>query len=188
MPAAGWLAGRGLLDVSAGTRHCANAECPESWRKAWANDSLLTALAKLGNESPVMNLAVKAMSHTHVVDQIFAAHLRRADHPYTSTNLGAPPTLQALSAEIRATDHAYVEYASQLDDEQLAEQIDFTFTDGAPGRMSREEMLMHVITHGVGHRGQVSALMLLNSLVPASDGFTTWLHTAEASTRRRAAD
>jgi uncharacterized damage-inducible protein DinB len=52
--------------------------------------------------------------------------------------------------------------------------------------MSREEMLMHVITHGIGHRGQVSALMLLNSLTPAPDGFTTYLHTAEASARGRA--
>jgi uncharacterized damage-inducible protein DinB len=31
---------------------------------------------------------------------------------------------------------------------------------GVPDRMSREEMLRHVITHGIGHRGQVSALML----------------------------
>jgi uncharacterized damage-inducible protein DinB len=50
--------------------------------------------------------------------------------------------------------------------------------------MSREEMLMHVITHGVGHRGQVSAVMLLNSVPPAKDGFTTCLHELEASTRR----
>lgn len=70
---------------------------------------------------------------------------------------------------------------------QLAEEIDFVFTDGAPGRMTREEMLMHVITHGVGHRGQVSAVMLLNSVTPAPDGFTTYLHEAEALTRRRAA-
>jgi len=69
----------------------------------------------------------------------------------------------------------------------LAERIDFTFTDGAPGRMSREEMLMHVITHGVGHRGQVSAVMLLNDVKPANDGFTTYLHKTEASPRRRAA-
>ena len=61
------------------------------------------------------------------------------------------------------------------------------FTDGAPGRMSREEMLIHVITHGVGHRGQVSAVMLLNSVTPAADGFATYLHKAEAATRRRAA-
>jgi hypothetical protein len=46
---------------------------------------------------------------------------------------------------------------------------------------------MHVITHGVGHRGQVSAVMLLNEKPPAIDGFTTYLHTAEAATRRRGA-
>ena len=63
----------------------------------------------------------------------------------------------------------------------------FTFTDGAPGRMSRTEMLMHVITHGIGHRGQISAVMLLNSVPAAKDGFTTYLHEAEASTRRRIA-
>ena len=44
---------------------------------------------------------------------------------------------------------------------------------------------MHVITHGIGHRGQVSAVMLLNSAAPAKDGFTTYLHETEASTRRR---
>ena len=104
--------------------------------KAWANDELLTALAKLDREAIVVKLAVKALSHTHVVDRIFAAHL-------------------------------------------------FAFTDGAPGRMSREEMLMHVITHGVGHRGQVSAVMLLNELTPAKDGLTTYLHQAEAAQRRR---
>jgi len=42
-----------------------------------------------------------------------------------------------------------------------------------------------VIVHGAGHRGQVSALMLLNSVAPAKDGFTTYLHLAEAATRGR---
>jgi uncharacterized damage-inducible protein DinB len=46
--------------------------------KSWAIDQLLNALVKLGAESPVTNLAVKALSHTHVVDQIFAAHLKGA--------------------------------------------------------------------------------------------------------------
>ena len=97
------------------------------------------------------------------------------------------PTLEDLSADIRTSDREYVDYVSALDRGQLAERIDFTFTDGAPGHMSREEMLMHVITHGIGHRGQVSAVMLLNSVPPAKDGFTTYLHEAQASTRRRAA-
>jgi uncharacterized damage-inducible protein DinB len=155
--------------------------------KAWANDELLTALAELGAESPITGLAIKALSHSYVVDRIFAAHMRRKAHAYTSANLTEMPTLEALSADIRKSDQEYLDYVSTLDRRQLSERIDFTFTDGAPGRMSREEMLMHVITHGVGHRGQVSAVMLLNSVRTAKDGFTTYLHEAKASTRGRAA-
>jgi uncharacterized damage-inducible protein DinB len=154
--------------------------------KAWANDQLLTALAALGDGSAVTPLAIKALSHTYVVDRIFAAHLRRRDHGYTSANLSQMPALGDLSAEMRTSDREYLNYVTTLHHGQLADRIDFAFTDGAPGRMSREEMLLHVITHGVGHRGQVSALMLLNSLAPAKDGFTTYLHDAEALTRRRA--
>jgi uncharacterized damage-inducible protein DinB len=155
--------------------------------KAWANGELLTALARLGGESPITGLAIKALSHTYLVDRIFAAHLRQKAHAYTSANSSEMPTLEDLSADIRTSDREYIEYVSALDRDQLAETIDFAFTDGAPGRMSREEMLMHVITHGIGHRGQVSALMLFNSVPPAKDGFTTYLHEAEASTRRRTA-
>ena len=154
--------------------------------KAWANDELLTALATLGGESPITGLAIKALSHSYVVDRIFAAHMKRKAHAYSSANLSEMPTLEDLAADIRASDRDYIDYVSALDPRRLAERIDFTFTDGAAGRMSREEMLMHVITHGVGHRGQVSAVMLLNSDAPAKDGFTTYLHEAEAGTRRRA--
>jgi uncharacterized damage-inducible protein DinB len=155
--------------------------------KAWANDELLTALAGLGGEPTVTGLAIKALNHSYIVDRIFAAHLRRKPHAYTSANSSELPSLEELSALIGKSDREYIDYVSVLGRDQLADSIDFTFTDGAPGRMSREEMLMHVITHGIGHRGQVSALMLLNSIPPARDGFTTYLHEVEASTRRRAA-
>jgi uncharacterized damage-inducible protein DinB len=154
--------------------------------KAWADDELLTALAKLGEEQQTTKLAIKALSHSYIVDQIFAAHMKRKGHAYTSANLSEMPSLEDLSANIRAGDREYVEYIASLRREELAERIDFTFTDGAAGRMSREEMLMHVITHGVGHRGQVSAVMLLNAATPPKDGFATYLHEAEALTRRRA--
>jgi uncharacterized damage-inducible protein DinB len=155
--------------------------------KAWANDELLTALAKLGGGAQVTKLAVKALSHSHVVDRIFLLHLRNARHSYTSANLIELPELDQLAADIRATDREYLDYVSTLDREQLAEQIEFTFTDGAPGRMSREEILLHVVNHGTGHRGQVSAVLLLNGMTPANDGFTTYLHRAEAQDRGRAA-
>ena len=154
--------------------------------KAWANDELLNTLATLGDESPITGLAMKALNHSYIVDRIFAAQMRRQHHGYTSANSSETPTLEDLSSYIRESDREYIDYVTALDRDQLAERIDFVFTDGAPGRMSREEMLMHVITHGMGHRGQVSAVMLLNSVAAAKDGFTTYLHESEASARRRA--
>ena len=71
--------------------------------KAWANDTLLTALAGLGEESPVTTLAVKALSHTHVVDRIFAAHLRHDRHSYASANLDRMPALTDLSGSSKAS-------------------------------------------------------------------------------------
>ena len=155
--------------------------------KAWANDELLTVLAGLGalRRLTLTRLAIKALSHSYVVDRIFAAHLQRKAHPYTSANLSELPTLDDLAADMRRSDQEYIKYVPGLDRDALVERIDFVFTDGAPGRMSREEILMHVINHGTGHRGQVSALMLLNVISPARDGFTTYLHEAEASKRGR---
>ena len=78
-----------------------------------------------------------------------------------------------------------LDHVSGLDKARLAEPIDFTFTDGSPGRMSREEMLMHVTVHGEYHRGQISLIMMQNSIELPPDGFTSFLHKAEASSRRR---
>jgi uncharacterized damage-inducible protein DinB len=155
--------------------------------KAWANGELLTRLERLGplRRLTLTRLAIKALSHSHVVDRIFAAHLQRKSHAYPSANLSELPKLHELAADIRKSDQEYITYVSELDRDALSERIDFVFTDGKPGCMSREEMLMHVINHGTGHRGQVSALMLLNALTPARDGFTTYLHEKEASTRGR---
>jgi len=155
--------------------------------KAWANDDLLETLAGIGEDSEATGLAIKALSHSHVVDCIFLAHLQGVPHGFSSANLDHMPGLGELSTNIRATDRQYLDYVIPLHIDRLHERIDFTFTDGARGRMSREEMLMHVITHGVGHRGQISAVLLLNGLAPARDGFATYLHSAEANERRRAA-
>ncbi|MBS0273376.1 MAG: DinB family protein [Proteobacteria bacterium] len=155
--------------------------------KAWANDELLAALAKLGAASPVTGLAIEALSHSYVVDRIFAAHMKQEMHGYASANLAEMPALDALAAGILASDEDYIDYVSALDPRGLADPIRFTFTDGARGCMTREEMLLHVITHGAGHRGQIGALMLLNGMTPAKDGFTTYLHEAEAPARRQAA-
>jgi uncharacterized damage-inducible protein DinB/putative sterol carrier protein len=154
--------------------------------KAKANGDVLAAMRQFEEASPAKEIAVRVLSHTYVVDQIFAANLRRAEHGYTSPNRSHALSLEELSAAIETSDQWYLDYVSRLDEAQLAERIDFTFTDGLPGRMSREEMLMHVTVHGEYHRGQISLILMENSITPPGDGFTSYLHKAEASARRRA--
>ena len=153
--------------------------------KAQANEETLMAMRQFDDASPAKEIAIRVLNHTYAVDRIFAANLRQAEHGYTSPNPGLAPSLEELCAAIKSSDQWYIEYVSRLDEIQLAERIDFTFTDGLPGRMSREEMLMHVTVHGEYHRGQISLIMMQNSIAPPADGFTSYLHKSEASTRRR---
>ena len=89
--------------------------------------------------------AIRLMNHIHIVDRIFAAHLRGEPHGYAATNTPETPALEALHSAVRETDRWFIEQASALTPSQCAETVAFVFTDGQRGRMSREEMLAHVI-------------------------------------------
>src|SRR5215475_7469261 len=99
--------------------------------KAWANAELLTAMKQFDGTSHTYDrdIAIRILNHTYVVDQIFAANLRRMDHGYKGANTAAIPTLDELSQAIRASDQWYADYVAGLDEAALAETIDFTFTD-----------------------------------------------------------
>jgi uncharacterized damage-inducible protein DinB/putative sterol carrier protein len=153
--------------------------------KATANDEILASMRLFDDASPAREIAIRILSHTYVVDRIFAANLTGTESGYTSANASRAPSLSELSEAIKTSDQWYIDYVSHLDKAQLAERIDFTFTDGEPGRMSREEMLMHVTIHGGSHRGQIGWMMMQNSITPPADRFTSYLHKAEAEARRR---
>lgn len=155
--------------------------------KAQANGDLLAAMARFEEGSPAREVALRTISHTWVVDRIFAAHLEGRPHGFSAANQAEAPGLAQLTADIATSDAWLVDYVARLTPAQAAEVIDFTFTDGAPGRMSREEMLMHLITHGCGHRGQVGWMMIEAGVEPPTDGLTTYLHASEAAARRRTA-
>ena len=156
--------------------------------KAWANDELFAELTKV---DPVAHTAerqaaIRVLNHIFVVDRIFSAHLRGEAHGYAATNTAETPTLEALRDEVAASDRWYVDYIGTLTPQALAESVDFMFTDGQPGRMSREEMLAHVATHGSYHRGAVGRIMAQVSVPPPRDIFTVYLHQSEPQRRVRA--
>lgn len=118
-----------------------------------------------------------------MVDRIFAGHLRGEPHGYTASNTPETPTLAQLREQVADIDGWYVAYTASLSAPQLGEPLAFTFTDGDAGRMSREEILAHVITHGAYHRGEVGRLLKQTPTPPPRDLYTRFLHQTEPARR-----
>jgi uncharacterized damage-inducible protein DinB len=153
--------------------------------KTWANEELFALLATLPPEhAEALHTSLRSLNHIYVVDRIFQAHLSGQPRPYDATNTPATPTLAQLQADVAATDAWYQSYVAGLSDAALLEVLNFSFTDGDPGRMSREEILLHVITHGGYHRGNVGQVLKSISVAPPRDLYTKFLHHSEPSRRQ----
>ena len=153
--------------------------------KTWANAGMYKVLLETasGAASDQWREAIRMMNHMYVVDRIFAAHLTGAAHGYTGANTPETPEIGALHEAVKEMDAWYARYVLSLTAEQLQEIIPFTFTDGLQGSMSREEILMHVITHGSYHRGAVGRMLAERGVATPPDTLTRSLHISEPSRR-----
>lgn len=153
--------------------------------KAWANRELFALLGTLPDTlNEQRHTCIRTLNHIYVVDRLFQARLAGTPDPFDRTNTDATPTLEALRSEVEATDAWYEDYVKTLAPAQRSEVLEFTFTDGDAGRMSREEILLHVITHGGYHRGNVGQVLKSVDIAPPRDLYTKFLHLSEG---RRAA-
>lgn len=157
-------------------------------QKAAINREFFSVIAKVDGDAhaDARHALIRLMNHIYVVDRIFSAHLCGEPHGYDKTNTVETPTLEALRDRVIASDKEYVELVDALTPLQLGQTIDFTFTDGQPGRMTREEMLGHVITHGSYHRGEVGQSLKRIASAPPRDLFTAYLHRTEPQRREPA--
>ena len=152
--------------------------------KAWANRELFALLASLPPEhTEPLHTCTRTLNHIHVVDRLFRARLSAEPQPFEATNTKDTPTLAQLRADVEATDAWYVNYVAALPASASTEMLDFSFTDGDRGRMSREEILLHVVTHGGYHRGNVGQVLKSISVAPPRDLYTKFLHQSEPARR-----
>lgn len=148
--------------------------------KAWANAELFALLGELPEKhADELHTCVRTLNHIYVVDRLFRARLSAQPTVFDATNTTATPSLGQLRDDVEATDAWYQGYVASLTEEQAAEVLDFTFTDGDRGRMSREEILLHIITHGGYHRGNVGQVLKSIAIAPPRDLYTKFLHQSE---------
>ncbi|KUM27087.1 damage-inducible protein DinB [Mesorhizobium loti] len=154
--------------------------------QAWANDELLEKLAGLDPRNGVERRAVlRLMNHIHVVSRIFAAHLTGVAHGYASDNTEETPELAELRAAMAESDRWYLGYLQTVSEQQLAEPVAFTFTDGDKGCVTRQEMLTHVVLHGSYHRGEIGRMLAAIEVAQPWDTYAVHLHRVEPSRRLR---
>lgn len=152
--------------------------------KAWANSELFTLLATLPSEhADALHTCIRTLNHIYVVDRIFRAHLSGEPRPFSATNTTETPSLGQLREDVEATDAWYQRYVLSMTAEVASQVLDFTFTDNDRGRMSREEILLHVLTHGGYHRGNVGQVLKSISVAPPRDLYTKFLHQSEPARR-----
>jgi uncharacterized damage-inducible protein DinB len=149
--------------------------------KAWADRELADVLVAQGHELPEAKRVsvLRLLDHAHAVDRIFVANLQRKPHGYASTEPVDLPRQAALLAAIDETDRWLIDHAVGLETNELEEQVAFVFTDGRAGRMSREEMLAHLIAHGGYHRGEIGRILTEQFGSSPPDTFTGYLRRFE---------
>ena len=153
--------------------------------KASIDDELLDALKLIDAEAHAENFrsALRVLNHAHIVDCIFASNLQKKPHAYTASWSEDAPALADLASAIREINRWYLDYLSRISAPDLEEVVQFTFTDGEHGRMSREEMLAHVITHSGYHRGEAGRLLPQIESTAMRDVFAGYLHRADPQRR-----
>jgi len=126
------------------------------------------------------------LDHVNTVDQIFKNHLSGSvENTFKTTNSEKTPNLSELQESVVATDKWFVKFVSDVNGERLKQNVQFTFTDGNNGKMTCEEMLLHVITHAGYHRGSVGQILEEVGIGSPPDSLTKFLHKYEPERRAR---
>ncbi|NRH26387.1 DinB family protein [Pseudomonas sp. MS19] len=153
--------------------------------KKWANAELLAFGERQLHLLPENDAEyfIRILNHTTVVDSLFISRMTGFPELYSADNTLETPTLSELKERIEKNDSWLVHFATTAVPETMSQVISFKFTDGDSGRLSVEEVLIHLLTHGSNHRGMASRTLAANGLERPKDTFTRYLHDAEPNRR-----
>jgi uncharacterized damage-inducible protein DinB len=146
--------------------------------KAWCNQRLLGAMRAASARQTEPRAWLEALftfDHIVRVDELFKTRLAGTQPTHRSSVANAMPDLEEIAGRMAAVDAWYIEYASTLSPSELTRIVEFDFADdGARGRMSRGDILGHIITHGASHRGAISKMLERIGVAGAPDMMTTF--------------
>jgi len=147
--------------------------------KAWSESKLFEVLKASDHTDGHANLhsALWHLAHINIVDNLFISRLLESPTPCTTTTTEKAQEVEILERRFTEANQWFIEYTSLLTPFILEKRVSFIFADGKPGNMTKAEMLTHVISHGLQHRGMVNILLPSVSDEGWEDHYTTFLRS-----------
>ena len=133
--------------------------------KAWADQLIHHRVAALPSgdadaPQPIIFGSIRrTLNHVLAMDQVWRANLEGVPHGLTSRNPVDCPLLAVISANQAASNHWLVTYVDALSQGEIDNPVSFTFIGGGEGRMSRGEILLHMVNHSTYHRGHIADMI-----------------------------
>ncbi len=152
--------------------------CYKQWADRGLYDLVGQNLDRINPQDGAILLQI--LDHIHVVDRIFQHHLRGAPHAFKAPRSEELPGFAALASGVREIDDWYASYVDTSPESDFDQPVDFVFTNGAPFRMRRGEIILHVCLHGSYHRGNVGVFLHKNGIAPKNDRLTDFLEATAA--------
>lgn len=149
--------------------------------KAWADDVFLSTISNV----PVFELTaprpivfgslIRTLNHSYAMDFVWQCHLIGKPHGLTTRNPEHCPGIEELVISQRGIDAWYVDYAMSIGGQSLGEIVAFEFIGGGSGRMTRQEILLHVVNHSTYHRGHVADMLYELGIFPPTTDLPVFL-------------
>ncbi|WP_027906839.1 DinB family protein [Pseudomonas taiwanensis] len=146
----------------------------KSWSEGKIFDCLLTA--DIHNHPAELKEGLYYLAHINIVDKIFISRLTGTSTEFTSTVTDEEQDIGELEQDFRNTNKWLLDYVKNITAHELQERISFTFMDGDDGNMTREQILTHLITHGLLHKSQVAGIFPKDFLKGWKSNFTSYLN------------
>lgn len=153
--------------------------------KQWADRRTLDAAKALEEQkgSVAVSFIRQQLNHMVIVEELFRARLLGIERPHHTTNTEAVPVLDEIEARVAQSNEWFTRYVTESTPETLNAQVSFQFVDGKQGRLTRLEILFHIINHGTYHRGAIGHALDLEGGVRPADTFTVFIHAEEPGRR-----
>jgi len=149
--------------------------------KAWADEVFLSAVstlpdAELTAPRPIVfGSLIRTLHHSCAMDYVWQCHLLGKPHGLTTRNPEHCPGLAELIEKQRTIDAWYVGYADSLAGDESAQPVEFEFIGGGAGRMSRRDIILHVVNHTTYHRGHAAGILYYLDVFPPTTDLPVFL-------------